>query len=65
MDEAFAGRAGEEPAEAEIATEEPTPEAQLLLAAGRLQGPAMSTRVQEKAIARRARSDPTSRIIGA
>ena len=30
IDEAFAGRAGEEPAEAQIAAEEPTPEAQLL-----------------------------------
>jgi RNA polymerase sigma-70 factor (ECF subfamily) len=30
IDEAFAGRAGEEPAEAQIASEEPTPEAQLL-----------------------------------
>jgi len=36
-----------------------------LLAAGQRQDPAMSTRVQEKAIARQARSDPTSRIIGA
>ncbi len=30
IDEAFSGRAGEEPAEAQIASEEPTPEAQLL-----------------------------------
>jgi RNA polymerase sigma-70 factor, ECF subfamily len=30
MDEAFAGRAEEEPAEAQIASDEPTPEAQLL-----------------------------------
>jgi RNA polymerase sigma-70 factor, ECF subfamily len=30
MDEAFAGRVGEGPAEAQIASEEPTPEAQLL-----------------------------------